>query len=79
MTELRYNKQCPGHEHTCWTHRNLMREDDLVCTKDYKRLPDDMKKLLWKVKSGNENTSALSIVVDWLIDNLSDDELNCEN
>lgn len=74
---LRYNKLCPAHFHYCWGHRNLMREDDLICTKDYKRLSQDMKALLWKYKSGRGNDGDLSIVVDWLLDNLPQEEFEC--
>lgn len=73
----RYNKPCPGHEHFCWGHRNLMREDDLVCTKCYRRLPRENQLKLFKIRDGVENISTLSIIVDWLLENPIEDEVNC--
>ena len=74
---LRYNKQCPGHDHYCWSHRALMREDDLVCTKDYRRLPEHLRQYLWKIKKNETSTSSLSIIVDWLLENPTEEELFC--
>jgi hypothetical protein len=73
-----YNKICPAHNHTCWAHRHLMREDDLICTKDYKRLSGGMKKTIWNAKSGIDWKSNLSIVVDWLLEHPLKEDIECE-
>lgn len=68
----RYNKICPGHpELGRWADISYMREDDLVCTSCYKRLPKKYRLLLWRIKKGIDapsDMSNLSIVVDWLLE-----------
>jgi hypothetical protein len=53
-----------------------MREDDYVCNKDYKRLPQLLKNKLWQVKSTG-NRGDLSIVVDWLLENPLTEDIEC--
>jgi hypothetical protein len=73
---MKYTSVCPAHAHYCWGHRHLMREDDYVCNKDYKRLPQLLKNKLWQVKSTG-NRGDLSIVVDWLLENPLTEDIEC--
>lgn len=73
----RYNKTCPAHNHICWAHRHLMREDDLICTQDYKRLSQEMRDRLWLAKKGLDWESNLSIVSDWLLKHPLDEDVKC--
>lgn len=75
-----YNKLCPAHDHYCWAHRQLMRKDDLVCTKDYKRLSKEMQLKLWEVKNrfNNRSMSELSIIVDWLLEHPLKEDTECK-
>lgn len=62
---MRYNKSCPGHPEGELT--SYMREDDVICTKCYRRLPQKFVQLAWSAKRGNMGD--LSIIVDWLLEN----------
>jgi hypothetical protein len=77
--EIKYNKQCPAHAHICWDHRHLMREDDFVCTSDYKRLPKSYRLVLWQIKRGSAEIRELSIVVDWLLEHPLPEDVECNS
>lgn len=81
MTDTsKYNKQCPAHTHFCWGHRHLMKEDDYICTLDYKRLPTGFKQILWDIKSGKKPLRGnLSIIVDWLLDHPLKSDIECKS
>jgi len=54
---LRWNRHCEACGNWC-------REDNIICVRCYKKLPPDVRKLLWDEPErllGN-----FSIVVDWL-------------
>ena len=78
----KFNKQCPAHNHFCWGHRHLMREDDLVCAKDYVRLPPEYKSLLWSIKYDRIEdvriASSISMVVDWLLERPLPEDVECK-
>lgn len=74
---MRYNKTCPAHKHYCWTHRHMMREDGILCAKDYKRLPDNIRKHMSLIFKGVDKASNLSIIVDWCLDNPLEEDVQC--
>lgn len=46
------------------------REDNVVCTRCYRRLPADMKRLLWLAQDNPQaHGGNKSIVLDWLKEN----------
>jgi hypothetical protein len=76
---IKYNTQCPAHAHICWAHRHLMREDDFVCTPDYKRLPPQLRHFLWRAKEGIDTDSYVSLVVDWLLEHPLPEDVECNS
>jgi len=56
-----------------------MREDDFVCTTDYKRLSSKFKLFLWRAKEGIDRDSNVSIVVDWLLEHPLPEDVECKS
>lgn len=69
MPELKFNTPCPGHSHYCWAYRHLMNETDVICNKDYKRVPPEIRTRIYAVLNGVNVSSNKSIVVAWLLEN----------